>query len=85
MARYFFRFFTENNTAHITGMSMGDDNTDSEVFLKFEYNYVRLANFRAKHTTRVSSLKSLTDGVQGPLKGPGSSGYFALWSTLMHL
>ena len=30
----------------------------------------------AKHTIRARSAKSLTAGVQGPLKGPGSSGYF---------
>ena len=41
-----------------------------------ECNIFRVQNLCAKHTTRARSAKSLTAGVQGPLKGPGSSGYF---------
>jgi hypothetical protein len=41
-----------------------------------ECNIFRVQNLCSKHTTRARSAKSLTAGVQGPLKGPGSSGYF---------
>ena len=43
---------------------------------KVRVQLVRVPNLCAKHTTRARSAKSLTAGVQGPLKGPGSSGYF---------
>ena len=54
---------------------MGGDKKNRKKF-KVGVQLVRVPNVCAKHTTRARSAKSLTAGVQGPLKGPGSSGYF---------